>query len=216
MWPNSRESEPTVISQRAPISQKRTLKVQEESPSATGEEVSASFLAVQGNGELSRGWCWLAELNLLKGRERGAGKTLWLSLLVFVAEGSCPVMYVRAVSHLNNVSICLFLVTFCTGPQQRGEIKDYHAPKYNFCYRLSMVKNPSYRKMWLVCVFFLVVLLISLWYLFMQACSLYRISLQAFMLQTAMNKHHHGHWWHFGKKTKRFWKILSPHGTEAK
>lgn len=41
MWPNTRQSKQTVISQRTPISQKIILKVQEENPSVSGGEVSA-------------------------------------------------------------------------------------------------------------------------------------------------------------------------------
>lgn len=65
----------------------------------------------------------------------------------------------------------------------------------------------------LACIFFLVVLLILLWYLFMQAFSLYGTFSQAFMLQIGMNRH--GHWLNYGKKNF-FLKILSPHGREAK
>lgn len=60
----------------------------------------------------------------------------------------------------------------------------------------------------LACIFFLVVLLILLWYLFMQAFSLYGTFSQAFMLQIGMNRH--GHWLNYGKKKFFFENSFSP------
>lgn len=158
---------------------------------------------------------WQNSINLKEGRGE-----LWRccdSLLTLVAGGSCVVMHLRAVSRLNNNSICLFLVIFCTRPQQRGEIKDYHAPKCNFCYQLSWTKILHIERWsWFVSS--------SLWSFSFHCsiCSCRHVLYIGFLHRLLCYKQEWtGIIMGIGctlekNQNERIWKFLSPHGTEAK